>query len=165
MLHRMEAQLPSLDESAACAQKLKSAMFEGVGETDMRDIMAGIVKKAKGGDLGAAKLLMEFVRNSGIKPQVSIGIRSAGPSEPTNGNGAVHLLPRAEAQTAQSCARLLGKLGPQTAADLAELSGYSEEAIEFALKDHARFERLADGRVRLSAIGRRELLPALKGIA
>jgi len=66
---------PSLGESAACAQKLKAAIFEGIKECDMKQIMETLVQKAKQGDLAATKTLLDFVSKSAPTPQISVGAR------------------------------------------------------------------------------------------
>jgi hypothetical protein len=77
---------PSLGESAACAQKLKAAIFEGVKESDMKAIMEGLVKKAKHGDLAATKTLLDFVSKSAPAPQLSLGARLNVAGRPVNGH-------------------------------------------------------------------------------
>jgi hypothetical protein len=79
--------LPSLGESAACAQKLKAAIFEGIRESDMKEIMERLVKKAKQGDLAATKTLLDFLSKSAPTPQLSVGARlNVAARSPFNGH-------------------------------------------------------------------------------
>lgn len=56
---------PTGSEIAQWMARLRSALFEAVTEDDIREIAEGLVRKAKGGDLAAAKLLMTYVLGSG----------------------------------------------------------------------------------------------------
>jgi len=43
-------------------ERLRIAAMKAVSEDDMREIFQGIVKRAKGGDQGATKLLMTYLQ-------------------------------------------------------------------------------------------------------
>lgn len=171
-LQDVERGLPQLDESAACAQAMKAALFEGVKAADMTAIMAKVVEEAKAGDLKAVKLLMEFVSKTAPSQHVSVGVRvnQAGHAPGANGDGAQAAPARLIAGESPraglvACARALGKLGPLPAADLAEITGRDEKTVSLDLGGAAGpgagglFELQADGRWRLTEPGRRELLP------
>lgn len=57
----------------AWAEKLREAAMSSVEETDMKDIMSSMVKRAKNGDMQAAKFVMQFIGSMGTegaqKPQ------------------------------------------------------------------------------------------------
>lgn len=71
--------MPPLPFSAECAMKLRDAMFGGITEHDMADIMKTFVAKAKGGDEKAAKLVFDVVNQSA--PQVSVKLKGQ-PAQP-----------------------------------------------------------------------------------
>lgn len=55
---------PDLPTPAAVAEKvteLRSAMFAAIAPTDMGDVMTAVLEKAKGGNLGAAKILIDLL--------------------------------------------------------------------------------------------------------
>jgi hypothetical protein len=57
--------VPTGSEVAQWMARLRAALFEAVTEDDIREIAAGLVRKAKAGDLAAAKLLMTYVLGGG----------------------------------------------------------------------------------------------------
>lgn len=86
-LGQARAAFPSLGESAACAQKLKAAIFDGIREADMTAVMENLVSKAKDGNLAATKVLLDFVSKSAPTPQLSVGARlNVAGQGPVNGH-------------------------------------------------------------------------------
>ncbi len=71
-------------------QKMRQSLFNAVTENDIQEIAAGLVKRAKAGDLGATKMLFTYVLGSGtinvkqavIMPQ---GRHQAKPQEEPSG--------------------------------------------------------------------------------
>jgi hypothetical protein len=53
--------LPSPAEVADQVTRLRAAMFGAVSERDVADVMQSVVAKAKGGNMGAAKLLVDLL--------------------------------------------------------------------------------------------------------
>lgn len=58
---------PAPEGIGAWAEKLRSAAFNAVSEEDVQDIMEGIKKRAKEGDLNAAKMLLGYLTSSAPK--------------------------------------------------------------------------------------------------
>ena len=151
--------LPTLDAAAACAQKLKEAMFGGITETDMADIMKNLVKKAKEGDLKATKVLFDTVVKAQPAPQP---VRFIYPPS-ANGNGAHPALPAGDRRRVQvACAKALGKEGTLTTEEISDETEFPEEAVAESLAaattDVGWFEAIAPDKWRLTTLGRKELL-------
>lgn len=72
--------LPAPAEVAARVASLRAAMFSAVNEADVADIMAGMVAKAKGGNVGAAKLVFDVLSpgRSGVTVQQQTIVVSPG---------------------------------------------------------------------------------------
>lgn len=170
-LDELRRSLPAFDEAAACAAELRAAMFGGVSEQDVTDIMKTFVAKAKAGDAAAAKLVLSVVAQSAPRATLSIGVRGTMADGGTgNGHGQRMLAgspasAREEAAqelllTRTACAEFLGRLGPQTTAELAEHLSVPAEEIGRALAqgDLGWFEDVGRGKWRLTSIGRKEAL-------
>lgn len=71
----------------AWAAKLKAAAFDAVMEKDMTEIMADLVKRAKSGDLGAAKLVLNYLTGPAAVAQAPVQL-----SLPTEMTDLVNLL-------------------------------------------------------------------------
>lgn len=57
------------------AARLRAATFNAVNESDMTEVMQAVVKRAKAGDLAAAKLLLDYMaggRTGGVRQTVVI---------------------------------------------------------------------------------------------
>lgn len=52
---------PPANEVATYQSKLRAAMFDGIAEGDIREIVTGIVKRAKKGDDKAIKLVFDYL--------------------------------------------------------------------------------------------------------
>lgn len=67
-------------EAGQWAAKLRLACYNAVTEDDMTGVMAAVVKKAKKGDLAAAKLLLDYLaggRHGGVQQTVIVQQRVA----------------------------------------------------------------------------------------
>jgi hypothetical protein len=164
-LSEVRAGLPDFSEAAKCAAKLKAAMFEGVSEHDVAEIMKTFVAKAKAGDAKAAKVVFDVIAQSSPKTTVSVGVRANRAGEGANGNGhypASRLVaPPSGHAIRLACARALGKDGPATIEDLADETEFSAAEVEQALAfdaDLGWFEKIERDRWRLTTIGRKEAL-------
>lgn len=92
---------PPVEVLSERAQALRQAVTESVTTDDVAEMMKAIVTKAKGGDLAAAKFVLDYLTGGAPKVQLNIGVR--GKSQPedqppattrpvvyppsTNGNG------------------------------------------------------------------------------
>lgn len=54
----------------AWAEKLREAAYDAVKEGDVKELIQGMMEKAKGGDLKAAKFVMDFLTGGAPKVQV-----------------------------------------------------------------------------------------------
>lgn len=160
-LKDVAAGLPSIDESAACAQKLKAAMFDGITEKDKATIMGKLKDKALSGDLKATELLLKVIGQAAPTPTYSVGVRVNQDGRQPGENGVapariVGHLPSGMHTLRSACARLLTG-GPLGSADLeAGQDDYLAEEIDAALADCAWFEREGQ-RWALTDKGRKDL--------
>ncbi len=164
--------LPSFEESAQCAERLRAAMFEGITEADMKEIVKAQVDKAKGGDSKAAKTVFDMVAHSGprvaITSYIGVSKQAAGPSIralPAAGEGKA-LAAGDRHAIRLDCAKVLGKEGPCTVEDLADSmeSVVTEEEIQESLSSDATGLFDFDEKTlrwRLTELGRKELLAAV----
>jgi hypothetical protein len=65
---------PTRADMAGWQDRMRQSFFEGVGVDDMREIVAGLVEKAKKGDLAAVKILLAYGIGS---PNVSVTATNA----------------------------------------------------------------------------------------
>lgn len=65
---RGEIQL--LEEQQTAQAKLRAAVYNGISEQDVKQVVAALVQKAKKGDRTALKFLFEHVLGSGLKTAV-----------------------------------------------------------------------------------------------
>lgn len=63
VLTQVRATSPAVAEIAQAAQRLRTAAFQSVSEQDMSDVMKTLVKRAKDGHVGSARLLLDYVGN------------------------------------------------------------------------------------------------------
>lgn len=68
---------PPPEGVGAWADKLRSAAFNAVSENDVQEIMEGIKKRAKEGDLNAAKMLLGYLTASAPKVSQQIVVVQA----------------------------------------------------------------------------------------
>ena len=64
---------------------LRAAMFDAIGEQDIKDIVKGIVERTKKGDPAATKMVFEYVlggKSGPPQPQININIEADHP-DPT----------------------------------------------------------------------------------
>ena len=73
---RLRGELPPPDVVADKVAALREAMFAAVTPADVGAVMAGVVEKARGGDLKAAKLLLDYLQpgRSGVTVQQAVVI-------------------------------------------------------------------------------------------
>lgn len=57
---RLKAALPTPDRVATKARRMMEETFDAVRDGDMKEVMRAVMKRAKAGDLSAAKLLWEL---------------------------------------------------------------------------------------------------------
>lgn len=63
------------------ASRLRAATFNAVNESDMTEVMQAVVKRAKAGDLAAAKLLLDYMaggRQGNVRQTVVVRQTAAG---------------------------------------------------------------------------------------
>lgn len=162
ILNRVRESLPSFEESAQCASKLKAAVFDGVTATDMKTIMQGLVDKAKSGDLAATKVLLDFVSKSAPTPQLSIGARMNVAGQPALNGDARQV--NGDRGLQAKAARILGTSGPASTEDLAAELDQPVESLRHALAvgaDIGWFDLVGvagETKWRLTETGRREAI-------
>lgn len=130
---------PPVPAIEALRRNLLYAMFKGVATGDMTEIVAAQVKKAKGGDPKAARLIMDMTRASdgGSTVHMQQAIICGGK------DGAMVVL----SELRQMLVRIIASQGAQRAEVLAaqlEPRGVLRPRVESAL-EHEWFEREADG--------------------
>jgi len=59
-----------VEESQTAQARLRAAVFNGVNESDVKDIVAGIVKRAKAGDKDALKYFFEYILGGQVKTAI-----------------------------------------------------------------------------------------------
>ena len=73
--------VPAANNLPAMADKLRQAMFDGIKESDIKDIVANLVEKAKKGDKTALKFIFDYmlaVPRPDTAVQVNVNGRSRG---------------------------------------------------------------------------------------
>lgn len=73
-------------EEQSYQAKLRHAIYDGIKESDVAEIVQGIVKRAKNGDEKAVKQFFEYVLGSGVKQatQNNVYVSAPAASEPTS---------------------------------------------------------------------------------
>jgi hypothetical protein len=81
-LSEARALTPAPTGIGAWAEKLRQAAFDAVKESDMTELMAGLLAKAKAGDLAAAKLVLGYLTGGGApKVQQVLVVQQAAEQE------------------------------------------------------------------------------------
>jgi hypothetical protein len=161
-LAEIRKSLPPIDMAAQCATRLKQAMFDGITEADMGEIMKGLVKKAKEGDAKATKVLFETVLKASAAPQPVRMINAANANSRALPAHTGKLSPQDCHAVRVGCAQALGKEGPLNVEDLADETEFSEDEIAAALEhdESGWFEHQDNGSIRLTTVGRKEAMVA-----
>jgi hypothetical protein len=84
VISRVEADSPSGAEVGGMVARLREAMFAALHEWDVAEVMQAVVRKAKRGNVGAARLLFDQLasKRSGVQVQQAVVINAA-PEEMT----------------------------------------------------------------------------------
>jgi RNA polymerase sigma factor (sigma-70 family) len=61
VLTEVRAVTPAAAEVGQMVQRLRLAMFDGISEKDVADVMRGLVERAKSGNIQAARLLLDHI--------------------------------------------------------------------------------------------------------
>lgn len=162
--------------------KMGDAMRNAVSAEDVSAIMKNVVAKAKEGDPKAIQTVLDFVGRNQPRAATQLVVGVRGQSRSPNGNVNGHS-PRVVEQAdddddpparehvasdrtaARDIAQVLGKLGPLAVDDLTEKAGYPTAIVDRLLRINGSgtvcswFSQNGDGAWRLTATGRKELLP------
>lgn len=77
-----EAQQQLVEEQHTAQAKLRAAVFNAVGESDVKDIVKGIVERAKSGDKEATKYFFDYILGGRVTTAVQQNVYVDGRSEP-----------------------------------------------------------------------------------
>jgi DNA-directed RNA polymerase specialized sigma24 family protein len=61
VLTQVRASSPAAAEVGQMVQRLRMALFGGISEQDVADVLRGLVERARGGNVAAARLLLEHI--------------------------------------------------------------------------------------------------------
>lgn len=157
---------PPVERLGERAQAARAAIAEAVSNDDIAEIMRKQVEKAKAGDVGSAKFVLDQVAGKMPSMQVSVGVRGRPPAkdeyEEQHSPRLVLASPsndlskdKTVGESRRTIARYLAKNGPTPWQDLAELFLIEKDCEEPVMEGCGWFERCKDG-WHLTTTGRKE---------
>lgn len=154
----LEKLLPSPEEVALQAQELRAASVACINVSDVNEMMAAVLKKAKEGDTKSVKLILDHLNSHKPEPPkpkepIRVGVQApmAQPAEPEPAKPVAIAGPGAD-QHRRLLAYVLLAHQPMSVAGLGQQCGLSGEQID-AVLNHEWFQR-QNGQVRLTPAGR-----------